>query len=143
MTFTHIYAVGVNVGGNYKNRLLVLAYTQSFPLADSVELRTLMADDALAPGILLVARLLDMVLAGAVGLRLEADVGIVDGRREFLPFLLGEGGPFRRQLLVAAVLIPLASENGSSSTTSTTTASSSSRTATGNGMRTTSVSTSS
>ena len=62
------------VRGNHKDGILVPADVQSLALAYGVELRPVVTADNLSIGILLVARLLDVLLSAAVGLGLKTDV---------------------------------------------------------------------
>ena len=84
LAFAHVDAVCGDVRGNHEDRLCVSAYGEPAPLAYGVELRPLVSSDDGSKGVRLPARLLYMMLAGAVGLRLEMQVGIVKRPGEFL-----------------------------------------------------------
>ena len=74
MSLTDKYDVFLLVRGNYEDGILVPADVQSLALAYCVELCSVVTADNLSIGILLVARLLDVLLSAAVGLGLKTDV---------------------------------------------------------------------
>ena len=57
-------------------------YVQALPLPNGVELCTLVAAGYLSEGILLVAGLLDVLLARSAGLGLEADILVSERSRK-------------------------------------------------------------
>ena len=73
----HVDDVAGYVGRNHEQRMGVPAYGESAALAYRVELRPLVPADDSPVGVGLVSGFLDVVLAGAVDLRLEADVAVV------------------------------------------------------------------
>ena len=91
-SFSYVNAVGFDVGGEYEERLGVSSYREAFALAQGIELCSLVAPDDLAPGIVFVAGLFDMVLAGAVSLGLEDERGIIKWRSKFFQIFVREAG---------------------------------------------------
>ena len=73
MPFADIDKVPVDVGRDYEDRILVAADVEALALSYGVELGTVVFPDYLAVRILLVAGLLDVLLAAPVGFGLEGD----------------------------------------------------------------------
>ncbi len=81
VTFPDVDGVGVDISRYHEDGILVTADVEAFALADGVELRSVMLANYFAPGIVLVAGLLDVFLAAAIDFRLELYRRIINGFR--------------------------------------------------------------
>ena len=88
MAFSDVDGVGVDIGRYHEYGILVPTDVEAFPLADGVELRSVMLANDLAPWVVLVVGLLDVFLAAAIDFRLELYRRIINRFRQPYPIFV-------------------------------------------------------
>ena len=74
VTFSYVDDVARNISGYHENGVLVPSDVESFPLADRVELRSIVPSNYLPERVVFVPSLLDVLFPNPIGFCLELDV---------------------------------------------------------------------